>query len=131
MQTAFYVECLTSSCYWWCSLKWYGCHPEMTLGYVWESTGVSGRLMLLLFVRCHFSYLFWINSHRISPSVIIKMLIDSLELSCLMYICIASLGSQSHLQHLQQFWIHHWGVCITTLNSLRKFDHTAILSPYM
>ena len=67
-------------------------------------------------------YLFWINSHKKSlPTDVIKMLIDSLVLSCLIYALPVwgPLLSQFDIHHLQR--LHNWGIRITA--SLGKFDH--------
>ena len=69
-------------------------------------------------------YLFWINPRRKTlPTEVIKMLVDSLVLSHLIYALLVwgPLLSQSNIHHLQR--LHNWGVRITT--SLQKFDHVS------
>ena len=69
-------------------------------------------------------YLFWISSHqKCLPTEVIKMLIDSLVLSRLIYALPVwgPLLSQSDIHRLQR--LHNWGIRITA--SLKKFDHVS------
>ena len=69
-------------------------------------------------------YLFWINSHqRDLPNAVIKMLVDSLVLSCINY-TLPAWGptlSDALIQHIQR--LLNWGVHITA--SLQRFDHVS------
>ena len=69
-------------------------------------------------------YLFWINSYRRSlPNEVIKMLIDSLVLSRLIYALPVwgTMLTSAHQQRLQR--LHNWGVRIAA--SLQKYDHVS------
>ena len=71
-------------------------------------------------------YLFWINSYRHSlPTEVIKMLIDSLVVSHLVY-ALPVLGTMLTLAHQQRLqWLHNWGVSTGIAASLQKFDHVS------